>query len=223
MTQILPAIIPKIKSQLEEEMNRVSEFAPRVQVDIGDGLFVPVKTWPYNERDVEYFEQLKNEDAGWPECEHVDVELHLMVQHPEEVLLDWIHTGVASVVAHIEATEHFQDIIDMCREYSVATGIAIKPSTDIERIAPFAPHVDFIQVMGSNKLGFHGVDLEQSAVEKIRTLHKMYPERIIAIDIGVTEDTAQELVDAGASKLIVGSAILESDNPRHIFEKLSSL
>ncbi len=226
MTQVLPAIIPKIKTQLEEEMHRVAGFASRVQVDICDGVFVPVKTWPYNDRDTDFFEQLKREDAGWPEWEHIDVEVHLMVAKPEDVVLEWIHTGVASIVAHIEAVEtpeNFQKIIDMCREYSVAVGIALKPSTDIEAIKNFVEQVDFLQVMGSNDLGHHGVGLEKSAVEKIKTLHELYPERIIAIDIGVTEETAQELVSAGAGKLISGSEILNADNPREVFEYLQGL
>ncbi len=222
MTQVLPAIIPKSKTQLEEEMNRVAGFARLVQVDIADGTFAPVKTWPYNGQDTDFFEELKREDAGWPKWESVDVELHLMVGRPEDMLLDWIHTGVVSVVAHIEATENFQHIIDTCHEYSVAVGIALKPSTDIALIAPFASHVDFIQVMGNDNIGHHGVALENIAVEKIKTLHELYPERIISIDIGVTEDTARTLVDAGASKLIVGSAILDAHNPREVFESLSS-
>ncbi len=223
MTHVLPAIIPKNKIQLEEEIARVAGFAKLVQVDIADGVFAPVKTWPYNGQDTEYFEQLKKEDTGWPEWEDVDIELHLMVQNPEEVLLDWIHTGAVSVITHIEATEHFQKIIDMCREYSVAVGVALKPSTDIALITPFADQVDFIQVMGSDKIGFHGIMLENIAIEKIKTLHEMFPERIIAIDIGVTGDTARELVDAGASKLIVGSTILDADNPRGVFGDISSM
>jgi ribulose-phosphate 3-epimerase len=223
MTQVLPAIIPKNKTQLEEEMNRVSTFAKLVQVDIADGTFAPVKTWPYNGQDTDFFDDIKKEDAGWPKWEHVDVEVHFMIDKPEEVLLDWIHTGVVSIVAHIEATENFQKIIDTCREYSVAVGIALKPSTDISRIAPFVEQVDFIQVMGSDNIGHHGVTLENIAVEKIKTLHEMFPERIISIDIGVTEETAKELVLAGATKLIVGSAILDADNPQQVFEDLTSL
>jgi ribulose-phosphate 3-epimerase len=217
MIDVVPAIIPRDKKQLEDEMALVSKFASRVQVDICDGIFVPVKTWPYNTQDVDYFEQLKREEVGWPEWEHVDIEVHLMVAHPERIVLDWIDTGVTMVVAHVEATEDFQELIDVCRAHEVGVGIAIKPGTDISSLAPFVEQVDYIQVMGSQKLGHHGVPLDPSVVTRISELRTLYGERIIGVDIGVTEDTAPELVSAGARKLIIGSAILDADDPEESY------
>ena len=155
--------------------------------------------------------------------EKLDIEVHLMVKSPENVLSDWIRTGVSAVVAHIEATDNFQKVIDICREHTVAVGVAIKPSTDIARLEPVVSQVDFIQVMGNDLLGKHGVELDPKSVEQIKKLHTLYPERIIAIDIGVSEDTAQTLVSAGANKLISGSAILDSENPEEVFKYFESL
>ena len=223
MTKVLPAIIPVNKIQLEEEISKVSGFADFVQVDIADGTFAPVKTWPYNGRDEDYFEQLKTQEAGWPKWEDVDIELHMMVAHPEKVLQEWISTGISSVVAHIEATQDFQKVIDICKENNISVGISLKPSTDIVEIAPFVSQVDFIQVMGSDNIGRHGVELEELAVDKIKELRKLYPERIIAIDIGVNEENAETLVEAGVTKLISGGAILNSVDPASVFDFLSSL
>jgi ribulose-phosphate 3-epimerase len=170
----------------------------------------------------------------------MEFEIHLMVQNPENVVGDWIHTGVSAIVAHIEATNDFQRVIDICRESAVKVGIAIKPSTNIDLIAPFVDKarpvrdsegpqdapisngVDFIQVMGSDDLGKHGVELEDKAVEMIRALRERYPERIIAIDIGVSEETVKILVDAGVTKLISGGAILNSAHPEEVFHNLES-
>lgn len=223
MIKVLPAIIPVNKLFLEEEINKVSPFADVIQVDIADGTFAPVKTWPYNGRDVEYFEQLKTQEAGWPKWEDSDIELHMMVAHPETMLQEWISTGVSSVVAHIEATQNFQKVIDICRENNISVGISLKPSTDIADIEPFVSQVDYIQVMGSDNIGRHGVELEDIAIEKIKELRNKYPERIIAIDIGVNEDNAETLVEAGANKLISGAAILNSVDPASVFDFLTSL
>ncbi len=222
MTQVVPAIIPKIREQLEEEIKKVSGFAKVVQIDISDGVFTPFKTWPYNERDVEYFENLKTEVLGWPKWDELEYEIHLMVKNPEDVVQDWVNTGATGIVAHIEAGDNFQKVIDICKENEVLVGLAIKPSTNIERLAPFASQVDFIQVMGSDMLGKHGVELEDKALDMIKTLHEKYPDKTIAIDIGVNLDTKDILVEAGASKLISGGAILESANPIEVFEELSS-
>lgn len=223
MTKVLPAIIPINKAQLTEEIEKVSHFADLVQVDISDGVFTNTRTWPYNGQDRDYFEKLKTEEEGWPKWEETDVELHLMVSKPENVLEEWVATGVSSVVAHIEATEDFQKVIDICREKNVSVGVAIKPSTDISRIESFVPEVDFIQVMGSDLLGKHGVELEEKSLEMIRSLRAKFSDSIIAIDIGVTEENAETLVDAGVNKLISGGAILNSDNPKEVFDYLESL
>jgi ribulose-phosphate 3-epimerase len=220
MTQVVPAIIPYSKEQLEEEIRKVVKFAPLVQIDISDGVFTPTKTWPYNGRDTEYFDKLRTEEEGWPRWEDLEFEVHLMVRNPEDVLLDWINTGAGAVVCHIEATENFQKIIDVCREHSVAVGIALKPSTDIERIEPFAEQVDFIQMMGSDLLGKHGVTLDQNAVVQIKRLQAKYPERIISIDIGVSEETESTLIAAGVDKFISGGAILNAENPEEVYREL---
>ena len=220
---VVPAIIPHTKEQLEEEINKVAKFAKLVQIDISDGIFVPTKSWPYNGRDIDFFEKLKTGEVGWPRWEDLDFEIHLMIKNPEDTVLDWINTGASAVVAHIEATDNFQKVIDICRDNNVSIGLAIKPSTDISKLETFAPQVDFIQCMGSDLLGKHSVVLDERAIDQIKRLHELYPERIIGIDIGVTEDTAEILVKAGAIKLISGSAILNADNPEEVYRRLESL
>jgi 3-keto-L-gulonate-6-phosphate decarboxylase len=70
-------------------------------------------------------------------------------------------------------------------------------------------------------LGKHGVELDFKAVEQIKKLRKLYPESIIAIDIGVSLNTKDELISAGVTKFISGGMILESDNPEEVFRELS--
>jgi ribulose-phosphate 3-epimerase len=223
MIQVVPAIIPYSKEQLDEEINKVAHFAKLVQIDVSDGVFTSERTWPYNGNDADFWNRLKTEEEGWPKWEDIDFEVHLMVKDPEEVVLDWINTGATAIVAHIEATNNFQEVIDLCKEKLVAIGIALKPSTDIEMIREFVDQVDFIQVMGSDMLGKHGASLDEKAILQIKSLQKLYPERIIAIDIGVSEDTEGILVSAGADKLISGGAILNSINPEQEFHRLESI
>lgn len=222
MIQVVPAIIPNTKEYLEADIKKVAGFADFVQIDISDGIFTPFKTWPYNEKDTDFFEQLKKQETGWPRWEDLDYEIHLMVKNPEDVVQDWIDTGAVSIVAHIETTDNFQKVIDICKANDVLVGIAIKPGTDISRIERFVDSVNFIQVMGSGMLGKHGVELENGVVERIKTLHTLYPERIIAIDIGVNLDTKEMLLEAGATKLISGGAILNADNPEEVYNELSA-
>ena len=222
MTTVVPAIIPGSKSDLEEGIEKVAKFAKLIQIDISDGIFTPIKTWPYNGVDQDFFNKLKNEETGWPRWHDLDFEVHLMVKSPENVVLDWIHSGVSSVVAQIEATDNFQKVIDLCKENSVSIGVAIKPSTDISKLAPFVSEVNFIQVMGNDILGKHGMALDQKALEMIKSLHATYPESIIGIDIGVSVQTKEKLVSLGATRLISGGAILKAANPEEVYRNLES-
>ena len=223
MIKVVPAIIPHNKEQLEGEIKKVSSFANLVQIDISDGIFTGVKTWPYNGRDTDFFEKLRKEEEGWPDWEEVDFEIHLMVRNPEEVVLDWIHTGASVIVIHIESTENIQKIIDICNENFVSVGIAIKPSTDFSLLSKFISEVDFVQVMGSDALGRHGVELDLRVISKIKSLRNENPELVIAIDIGVTDDTAPVLIEAGINKLVSGGEILNADNPEEVYSELSNL
>jgi ribulose-phosphate 3-epimerase len=224
MINVIPAIIPHAYEQFAAEIKTVSKFAKMIQMDIADGAFIKTTTWPYNGRDNDFFQKLVNEEVGWPEYDHVEFEVHLMVQNPEESVFQWIRTGVTSVVAHIEATTNFQKVIDICREHNVQIGVAIKTSTNISMIEPYIPQVDFVQVMGSDLLGKHGVELDMAAVlPRVKALRKLYPERIIGIDIGVTRETAEPLVEAGATRLVSGSTILGAPNPELAYRDLQSL
>jgi pentose-5-phosphate-3-epimerase len=63
--------------------------------------------------------------------------------------------------------------------------------------------------MGSDKIGAHGESLQDSAIEKIKYFKNNFPDSVIAIDIGVNEETIRELEDAGASKFVSGSSFLK--------------
>lgn len=220
MNKIVPSIIPRNVEQMTEEIKLVSGFANFVQVDISDGIFTNYKTWPYNGKDLDFFNSLVGEEFGWPKWDEIDFELHLMVKNPENILEDWIKTGISSVVAHIEATDDFQKIIDICVLHQVEIWLALKPSTDISSIKPFVSQINGIQCMGSDLLGKHGVELDDKSIEQIKKIRKEYPEVPIAVDIGVNLDTKNVLINAGATKFICGSAILDADNPQEVFEEM---
>ena len=213
---VVPAIIPRNKIQLEEEIKKVSKFANVIQIDISDGIFTPFKTWPYNGNDLEYFDNLKSEIDGLPKWDDIDFEFHFMVHNPADVVSDYIHLAPSSIIVQIEALNDSQDdfekIYKLCKENEVSIGLAIKPKTDTEKLKQYIEKTDFVQVMGNDLLGKHGTELDEKAIEKIKEIKSLYPEKTIAIDIGVNLDTKDVLLEAGATKLISGGAILEAEN-----------
>src|ERR1700735_3900520 len=99
--QVVPAIIPKDFTELGEEVSKVKEYVSLVQVDVADGIYVHTKTWPYINDTGEYA-NLVEEMIGLPEWEDIDYEMHLMVEHPETVVEDWIKAGANSIIVPIE-------------------------------------------------------------------------------------------------------------------------
>jgi ribulose-phosphate 3-epimerase len=200
----------------------VKDFVDCVQVDISDGLFTKFRTWPYI-GDTGEMEQLRIQEIGLPFWEDIDYEFHLMVTEPETVVGDWILAGASSIVVHLEAVNDMEAISKMCKASEVSLGLALKPSTDSALIKQYAEVIDCIQCMGSNDLGHHDAVLDESTFARIEKLRELYPNKDIAIDIGVTELTAPQFVDAGVTKLISGGAIFESGDRKEVIEYFRSL
>lgn len=218
MTTVIPAIIARNFKQIEERVLEVKDFVNMVQVDIVDGVFVPKATWPYVGDEGEYA-RLVDQEIGLPFWEDVDYEFHLMIEKPEDTIGQWISMGASRIIVQIETVSDMNAIIEQCKASQVQVGIALKPSTDINTLSLWVEKIDYIQCMGNDMLGRHGVPLQAGVLEKIRTLRTLYPDMEISIDIGVNKDTVTDLVDAGVTTLVAGSAVFEDgDIEQNIFE-----
>ncbi len=224
MIDVVPAIIPDSFETLSEKAERVRELVPRIQIDIANGSYAPTRTWPYTNDG--HIARLLSQDEGLPFWEDLSYEVDMLVRNPEDVLDQWIDIGVDAVVIHIESTSEHSLILQKARERNVEIGWALKPSTPNQTlfdIIESAGMPNFIQVMGSDTIGHSGVELDEAVYEKIADIRAMYPELPIAVDIGVNEDTAAALIDAGATTLVAGSAIFEAPDVREAIEQLENL
>ncbi|MEK7652564.1 MAG: tryptophan synthase subunit alpha [Patescibacteria group bacterium] len=220
--QIIPAIISENFEHLKAELNRVKDFVPLVQIDITDGLFAPTKTWPFNEGDI-YFEKIVNQEEGIPFWKDLNFEMDLMIQNPEKTIDKWINIGASALIIHIESTNEIEKIIQKIKSSNIAVGISLNPSTPNEKIYSLIEKINFVQFMGNDKIGHHGVELDERVYKKIEDLKNKNSQIPIAIDIGVNEETIQLLVKAGATKLVSGSTILNSDNIKEKIDELKNL
>lgn len=224
MIEVLPAILPDDFEQLRDELAVVRGLVKTVQIDVTDGKFTPEATWPYNGEDDFEWQEIISEEQGMPYWQDFDFEIDMMVLEPEKKINDWIRAGISRSIFHLESSQKIDEAINLAREAGISPGLALKPSTPISDLEPFIEKIDFVQFMGNDKIGFHGVDLDkEKVISKIADLRAKYPNLIIAVDIGVNEDTAEDLVRAGANKLASGSAILRSGNPKTVIRYFQSL
>jgi ribulose-phosphate 3-epimerase len=220
--EIIPAILPKNFSEIEEKIELIKGIADFVQIDICDGKFVKSTTWPYWKAD-ENFEKIIREERGMPAWEEVDYEFDLMIDNPtEDDARKWLSAGAERIVLHLESSKDLTPVISVLSGL-VEIGIAIDLKTNIDEIKKYEDKIQFIQCMGINKVGFQGQKFSPDTIDKVKEIKSKYPNHKIQIDGGVSIENADLLKNAGAERLVVGSAIFKSDDIVHSFEELKSI
>lgn len=210
MIEIIPAIMPKDYEHLDEMMSLFVGVVPLVQLDIMDGKFVPARTWPYPKDP--HFEVISKEEEGMPRWEDINFEVDLMIENPELAVPKWVNAGASRIIVHVESMRDFETIRNAVPEGLIELGLAINTTTLLSAIEPYLDRVDFVQCMGIAKIGFQGQPFDERVLEYVRALRAAHPNLPISIDGSVNFDTARALVDAGATRLVSGSAILEADD-----------
>jgi len=220
---IVPAIIPESLDHLQKRLREVRGVASRVQVDVMDGTYAPPTTWPYSVADREAFEAIRREDDGLPYWQDFDFEVDLMVREPERRVEEWALAGAKCLIIHIESTERLEDIFRDCEARHVEVALALKPATDIEALVPYAERAVFVQCMGNDRIGYHGVSLDPAVPDKIRALKVRWPQTVVGVDIGVTFTTVPSLIAAGAERFAAGSAIFGGGDAPRAYQELTAL
>lgn len=214
--EIIPAIIPKNFDDLKTKISFVKGMTNYVQIDITDGIFVSSKSWPFS-------------DEMWSlgihltlPCEECNLEFDLMINRPEEKIQNWLEIGAKRIVIHVESTNNLEKIIGELKG-KVEIGLAFNINTSFELFDNLLNKVDFIQLMGIEKIGFQGEQFSEKVFEKIKELKIKKPDIIISVDGGVNLENAQRLIEAGVSRLVIGSAIFESGDIERIIRKFKEL
>ncbi len=213
--EIIPAIIPKHFRDLEEKLEMLKGVSSMVHIDICDGLFTQESSWPFGKPDIN-FEEIIAEERGMPFWEDFDFEFHLMVKKPFEHIQDFIKLGASRIIIHAETIDLEEDrlLLDQLRtEGLVQIGIAFRLQTGVERVEELLPYADFILFVAIEHLGFQGQRFDERVLDKIKWLKGELPTMPIALDGGVTPDNAGASYDAGATRFVVGSYILNSVSP----------
>jgi ribulose-phosphate 3-epimerase len=228
MSEIIPAIVPQSFEDLEEKLSIISGRVAMVHIDATNSSLTPESTWPYKENSKE-FEMIKNEEEGFPFWENLNFEAHLMMKEPELHIEDWIRMGAERIIVQAEGfsseevlmkTLHeFRNRFDISNTYvGTEIGLGVNLQTPIDQILKFVLETDFIHLMSISEIGEQGHPFQSHELEKIKELKEKFPDTIISVDGGVTIPIAEELIEMGVDRIIVGSAIFASDDPEEALE-----
>jgi ribulose-phosphate 3-epimerase len=172
-----------------------------VHVDVMDGHFVSNLTFgPKMVADL-------HRATGLP------LDVHLMIERPDDWVDRYVDAGAAYVVVHVEAAREVSATLARIRTRGAKAGITLNPDTPVETILPYLDEVDLALVM-SVKPGFGGQKFIESAIGKLQRLRKEIDTRRLAVELevdgGVKLDNVRRVVEAGASVVVAGSAVFES-------------
>lgn len=220
--EIIPAILPKNFDEIEEKTLMVKGLVDFVQVDICDGKFVPSVTWPYKKKD-EDFEDIIQEKRGMPLWEDIDYEFDLMIKDPtEHDARQWLSAGATRIVLHAESSPDLTLVIAVLYGL-VEIGLSLNIQTPLNVIDKYIDKISYIQFMGITKVGFQGQAFDPRVLTKIEESKERYSSLPVQVDGGISLATARDIEEAGAERLVAGSAIFESENPAEIIRKFKSI
>lgn len=228
MIEILPAILATNFEDLKSKISRFVDVSKTIQVDVCDGVFVDSISWPMNKNDEQSVSSILSEEDGLPYWDRIDYEFDLMVENSIDQFEFFVRLGAKKLVFHLEAEneerlKEFLEAIDLYTRENVEIGLAINTTTDINILDRYINNVDFIQLMGIEHIGHQGEDFDERVLFQIKELKSKYSDIKISVDGSVNKNTAKALVEAGASKLVIGSALVNDYEIRESIKYFENL
>jgi ribulose-phosphate 3-epimerase len=169
-----------------------------IHVDVMDGHFVPNLT--FGPKMV----------ADLHRATRLPLDVHLMIERPEESIGRYVEAGAAYLTVHVEAARDPAAVLDAIRAAGARPGITLNPETDVSRVLPLIDRADLVLVMSVHP-GFGGQEFISSALDKLRTLRAALDAKgakaELEVDGGIKPENARDAARAGASVLVAGSAV----------------
>jgi ribulose-phosphate 3-epimerase len=209
---VLPSLLACNFGHLEQEIRRVEAAgAKALHLDVMDGHFVP------------------NLSIGIPIVEaarratELPLDVHLMIDNPEEYVKAFRAAGADGLTIHIEAVPEPRPLLERIRSLGAWAGLALNPPTPLSAIERSLPYCDLVLVM-SVMPGFGGQEFDATVLSKFRELRARDDlEALLEVDGGISPHTVGACAEAGADLFVAGTAVFEREDYSTAMQELHSL
>jgi ribulose-phosphate 3-epimerase len=212
--RVAPSILAADFARLGEQVEQVMDAGARViHVDVMDGHFVPpISIGPLH---VAALRDLVHERGGV-------LDVHLMVERPENRVDEFADAGADSLIVHWEATPHVHYALMAVREAGLHAGLAINPATPPEAVVGLVESFDHLLCMTVNP-GWGGQTYIDTSTAKIARLRELLgPSVPIEVDGGIDLATAGPAAAAGATLFVAGSSIFGEPDPAEAYREIAA-
>jgi ribulose-phosphate 3-epimerase len=211
--RITPSILNANFAQLGAEIARVPS-ADAIHIDVMDNHFVP------------------NLTIGLPVVESLRtttdqmLDIHLMIADPDRWAPAYAETGAESVTFHMEAAKAPVRLARELRAKGARVGAALNPATPPMALKMILGEIDMVTIM-SVEPGFGGQAFMDLVLPKVAAIRRMISAQNLDIwvqmDGGISLETIERCVEAGADTFVAGAAVFRAEDPDHMVRDLRTL
>lgn len=205
MSIICPTVLAETPDDFKAQMDRVAEFAERIQIDLMDGDFAPSKS-------------INPIQVWWPNGLTVDI--HLMFRDPIAHLETLVSLNPNMVILHAEADGDIFGAMQHIKQFGIKAGVCLLKETTVKHAEQLIRAADHV-LLFSGDLGHFGGTADMNVLKKVKDIRELRPDIEIGWDGGANLNNVAELARGGIDVINVGGAIQKASDPAYAYATLT--
>ncbi len=199
--KISPSLLAADFLNLENDIKKINETdCEYLHLDVMDGKFVNDITFGFP-----LIKEIKEK------C-NKELDVHLMVEHPQELAERLCELKVKYLTIHAEVLKNinFESLLLKAKENDVILGLAFNPDTDINTYEKYISELKFALIM-SVYPGKGGQSFIKEVLSKAKKIKDINEGIFINIDGGVNDKTIDKIKEEEIDMVVSGSYLFKGN------------